>query len=78
MGRHLFCRICGERYRQEYGLCRTCSRAAGLVTHHLELDAAVVALHQARMQTLRPDQTPRPCPVVVIEGTEFEIVWDGA
>jgi hypothetical protein len=64
------CHRCGARCwsHQHAGLC---SRCASL--HD------ILAAERARLDALRrPPPPPRPNPIVVVERTVFEVVWDGS
>lgn len=70
----VMCRRCNVRWVQRRGVCRTCERALGLddrTTFERERDR-VAAMHVE----------PAPVPirlerVIVVDGREMTVVWDG-
>lgn len=75
-----FCVRCRERWPQDArNLCRRCNRELGETRSLVALDAEALAKQQARRPARRIEPGgPRPSPIVVVKGQEFEVVWDGS
>lgn len=69
------CSRCRERYAQRDGLCRRCGREAGVYTMNTrEMEAERLRKHQPKWK-VEPRQ--RVNPVRVVQGVEYEVVFDG-
>lgn len=71
------CKQCRARYAQKAGLCRSCGRASGAYTKRtIDVEAERLARRKAELPP--PALVARPGPRTrVIDGVEFEIVFDG-
>lgn len=77
----LVCIRCRKRWRQHKMFCRACAREAGAIASGvslLELDARRVERLKARFAggTLAPPMPPRF--TRILDGVEYEVVFDGA
>lgn len=79
------CRECGLRHKQHAGLCRQCQRRAGDRSTYFERERAEVlkaeSRERARMreaERLRLERVEKPERVVVADGLEWIVAWDGA
>lgn len=67
---HRYCRMCLERWPQRKGLCRRCEQN-GLIE-------ALWSAHQSAGATVPASVPLTGRRIVVVEGIEYEISWDGS
>lgn len=79
--RNKFCRNKGcRRWAQNrYGYCRTCANKKGLDVRSMrEREAERAAAQRAFESLIPPAPEARGKRTVVIQGREYEVVWDGS
>lgn len=71
------CQRCGKRWAQDAGLCRRCGRETGAYQLNCQqADAALIERQRAAQHVaVVVSRQPR---IRVIDGQEFEVVFDGA
>lgn len=69
------CERCGRRYKQDGQLCRSCAKETGAFTTCQAADRAHVAAHLPPPVIVRE---ARPSRTRIVNGVEFEVVWDGS
>lgn len=77
------CRECGLRYKQHAGLCRQCQcgqaqHAAIEARERCEVRAVERAERGRLREAARVELQEKPARVVVADGVEFLVVWDGS
>ena len=74
------CRRCGNRWAQARNLCRRCGRETGVDGRStFERDRDRLARAQQAVAERRPLSGPiAPGRTVIVNGQEFEVVWDGS
>lgn len=72
------CWRCHERYRQLDGLCYTCAREVGrTIQSRREQERQRVDQERAKLEALYAQASPDAPRCYVINGIEYEVVWDG-
>jgi predicted amidophosphoribosyltransferase len=75
------CKRCGVRYKQFNGLCRQCGRELGVVTPLMvQLRRRLIRPAPDFLLSIAPQRAPVDPPPIrtrIIDGVEYDIVWDG-